>query len=62
MSDLVNPRTQPELAAFQLVAELIRAERTHMVTDNVDNLLKVYDQALQRFKALEEADNDEPPY
>jgi len=51
MSDIANPKTHPELAAAQLVIELVRAERVPMHHDNVTNLLKIYDQALEHFKA-----------
>ncbi|EOZ1498118.1 hypothetical protein UXO81_24110, partial [Enterobacter hormaechei] len=50
MSDIANPKTHPELAAAQLVIELVRAERVPIHHDNVNGLLKIYDQALQHFK------------
>lgn len=50
MSDIIDPTTNPEKAAFQLVVELIRAERVPMHHDNADNILKIYDQAVKHFK------------
>lgn len=57
MTDIVSPRDYPEKAAFQLVIELIRAERVPMHHDNVTNALKMYDQALNHFKAASGGDS-----
>lgn len=54
MTDIAHPTTYPEQAAFQLVVELIRAERVPMQHDNVTNLLKIYDQAVAHFKSTGE--------
>ncbi|HEY4467323.1 MAG TPA: ATP-NAD kinase [Klebsiella sp.] len=53
MSDIVDPTTNPELAAFQLVVEIIRAEKTPMFSDNASNILKIYDQAVRHFSGKE---------
>lgn len=57
MTDIVSPRDYPERAAFQLVIELIRAERVPMHSDNVNNALKMYDQALKHFQSKSEDEN-----
>lgn len=51
MSDPIKPTAYPEKAAFQLVVELIRADKVPMVSDNVTNILKIYDQAVTHFKS-----------
>ncbi|MBX4738234.1 MULTISPECIES: ATP-NAD kinase [Klebsiella] len=50
MTDITHPTTYPEQAAFQLVVELIRAEKVPMQHDNVTNILKMYDEAVAHFK------------
>lgn len=50
MTDIVSPKNHPEQAAFQLVIELIRAQKLPMHSDNVTNALKMYDEALEHFK------------
>jgi len=52
MSDLIiNPKTNPQLAAQQLVIELIRAGRLHEFMNDADAsyLLKVFDQIEKHF-------------
>ena len=50
MSELIKPTSYPEKAAFQLVLELIRAERVTVHHNNVNGLLEMYDQAVEHFK------------
>lgn len=50
MSDNIKPCSYPEQAAFQLILELIRAEKVPMHSDNVNGLMKMYDQARNHFK------------
>ncbi|AVX37792.1 MULTISPECIES: ATP-NAD kinase [Yersinia] len=46
-----DPTVLPEKAALQLVVELIRGDKVPMHSSgNMDNLLKMYDQAVQHFK------------
>lgn len=54
MSDVIDPNLYPEKAALQLVIELIRAERVPMQSDNANNILKIYDQAVEHFKGNSE--------
>lgn len=56
MSDPIKPSSYPEKAAFQLVVELIRAERLPMVSDNINGILKIYDQAVEHFKSSKVSD------
>ncbi|WP_336803618.1 ATP-NAD kinase [Erwinia aphidicola] len=57
MTDAISPRDYPEKAAFQLVIELIRAERVPMHSTNVTNMLKMYDEALNHFKTKVDGDS-----
>lgn len=50
MSELIKPTSYPEKAAFQLILELIRAERVTIQHNNVDGILDMYDQAVNHFK------------
>lgn len=55
MTDIAHPTSYPEQAAFQLVVELIRAEKVPMQHDNVTNILKIYDEAVAHFKESDES-------
>lgn len=51
MTDIIDPRSAPHKAAFQLVIELIRAERVQMQHDNASGLLRIYERTLEHFKS-----------
>ncbi len=53
--EIVNPLDYPVKAAQQLVIELIRANKIDTVSDNLDNLMKVFDQAVKHYQSLSES-------
>lgn len=59
MSDPIKPTSYPEKAAFQLIVELIRADKIPMVSNNITNLLSVYDQAVAHFKGQNTNDHED---
>ncbi|RYT46454.1 ATP-NAD kinase [Citrobacter amalonaticus] len=59
MSDHIKPTSYPEAAAFHLIIELIRSDKVPMVSDNVTNILKIYDQAVSHFKESRNKDRDD---
>ncbi|MCW2477761.1 MULTISPECIES: ATP-NAD kinase [unclassified Symbiopectobacterium] len=50
MSDKIVPSKQAETAAYELLIELVRAQRVPVYQSNIDGLLKIYDQARKHFE------------
>ncbi|WP_313113239.1 ATP-NAD kinase [Pseudescherichia sp.] len=62
MSGLINPKSSPEESAYALLIELVRAQRVPVCSaDNIDELLSIYDRAVQHFKPEEHADTKRQP-
>lgn len=62
MSGLINPKSSPEESAYALLIELVRAQRVPVCSaDNIDELLSIYDRAVQHFKPQERADTKRQP-
>lgn len=66
MSDIVDPKRNPEMAALQVVIELIRSQRIGMQS-NPDMLIDLFDGVKDHFKTLSalppvDFDEDVPPY
>ncbi len=62
MAGLVNPKNAPEESAYALLIELIRAQKVPVCSaDNIDELLSIYDRAVQHFKTEERADTKRQP-
>lgn len=56
MSDTTNPASHPERAAYQLIVELIRAQRVPVYSSNITGLIRLYDEAVEHFKKQENSE------
>ncbi len=62
MAGLINPKNAPEESAYALLIELIRAQKVPVCSaDNIDELLSIYDRAVQHFKIEECTDTLRQP-